>query len=111
MGMMDEHPGQYIDSESPFCRNCDRERCSNIWQGCPEWQDYFRKNWNENIRAKNSKAQTRQFFQYEHPDLVREGIVFRHEQGEDVRPFQAGEAEIHPVQTGEGGSFAGGRTV
>lgn len=33
-------------------------------------------------------------------DLVREGIVFEHEQGENVRLFQAGE-ELHPAPVGE----------
>ena len=49
---------------------------------------------------KNHKKQ-RQFFRYEHPDLVREGIVFEHEQGENVRLSQAGEAELHHAQVGE----------
>lgn len=71
-----ERPGQYIDTESPFCRNC--RRCSNVWRGCPAWRKYFIDNWNKNIMVKPKK--TRQFFQYEHPDLVREGIVFEHEQ-------------------------------
>ena len=43
----------------------------------------------------------RQFFRYEHPDLVREGIVFEHEQGENVRLFQTDEAELHPAPVGE----------
>jgi hypothetical protein len=48
----------------------------------------------------NHKKQ-RQFFRYEHPDLVREGIVFEHEQGENVRLFQVGKAELHPAPVGE----------
>jgi hypothetical protein len=53
--------------------------------------------------GKNHKKQ-RQFFRYEHPDLVREGIVFEHEQGKNVRLLQAGEAELHPAPVGESAS-------
>ena len=52
--------------------------------------------------GRNRKKQ-RQFFRYEHPDLVREGIVFEHEQGENVRLFH-GEAELHPAPVGESSS-------
>ena len=27
VGVEKERPGQYIDSESPFCRNCTRDDC------------------------------------------------------------------------------------
>lgn len=81
-----ERPGQYIDSDSPFCRNCTRDDCPTNGDGCKAWETYFIDNWNKNIRKSigNHKKQ-RQFFRYEHPDLVREGIVFRHEQGEPVK--------------------------
>ena len=100
-----ERPGQYIDSESPFCRNCTRDDCPTNGDGCKAWETYSIDNWNKNIMKlwKNHKKQ-RQFFRYEHPDLVREGIVFEHEQGENVRLFQAGEAELHPAQVGESSS-------
>lgn len=29
-----ERPGQYIDSESPFCRNCTRDDCPTNGDGC-----------------------------------------------------------------------------
>ena len=72
--------------------------------GCKAWEKYFIDNWNKNIMKSigNHKKQ-RQFFRYEHPDLVREGIVFEHEQGENVRLFH-GEAELHPAQVGESSS-------
>jgi hypothetical protein len=64
---------------SPFCEGCQKE-CSNIAKGCEEYQKYFAKNWNENIRIAKpevkEKSNSVQFFRYEHPDLVREGIVF-----------------------------------
>ena len=68
--MMDEKPGQYIDSESPFCRNCTRDDCPTNGDGCKAWEAYFVANWNENIMKSigNHKKQ-RQFFRYEHPDL------------------------------------------
>lgn len=86
---MREKPGH---SESPFCRNCTRDDCPTNGDGCKAWETYFIDNWNKNIMKlwKNHKKQ-RQFFRYEHPDLVREGIVFEHEQGENVRLSQAGE--------------------
>lgn len=97
-----ERPGQYIDSESPFCRNCTRDDCPTNGDGCKAWEAYFIANWNENImKSIGNHKKRRQFFRYEHPDLVREGIVFEHEQGENVRLFQAGEAELHPAQVGE----------
>ena len=102
-----ERPGQYISSESPFCRNCTRDDCPTNGDGCKAWETYFIDNWNKNIMKTigNHKKQ-RQFFRYEHPDLVREGIVFEHEQGENVRLFQAGagEAELHPAPVGESSS-------
>lgn len=103
--MMDKKTGQYIDSESPFCRNCTRDDCPTNGDGCKAWETYFIDNWNKNIMKleKNHKIQ-RQFFRYEHPDLAREGIVFEHEQGKNVRLFQAGEAELHPAPVGESSS-------
>ena len=32
-----ERPGQYIDSESPFCRNCTRDDCPTNGDGCKAW--------------------------------------------------------------------------
>ena len=65
--------------KSPFCEGCQNE-CSNIARGCEEYQKWFAKNWNENIRIAKpevkEKSNSVQFFRYEHPDLVREGIVF-----------------------------------
>ena len=101
---MGERRKNYIDSESPFCRNCTRDDCPANGGGCQAWKTYFIDNWNENImnstgNNKKRKKQ-RQFFRYEHPDFEREGIVFEHEQGENVRLFQAGE-ELRPAQMEE----------
>lgn len=92
---MREKPGQYIDSASPFCRNCTRDDCPTNGDGCKAWEKYFIDNWNKNIMKSigNHKKQ-RQFFRYEHPDLVREGIVFEH-------VLQAGKSELHPAPVGE----------
>ena len=35
-----ERPGQYIDSESPFCRNCTRDDCPTNGDGCKAWETY-----------------------------------------------------------------------
>ena len=40
-----ERPGQYIDSESPFCRNCTRDDCPTNGDGCKAWEAYFIANW------------------------------------------------------------------
>ena len=35
---MGEKTGQYIDSESPFCRNCTRDDCLTNGDGCKAWE-------------------------------------------------------------------------
>lgn len=50
-------------------------------EGCAQWREWFVKNWDKNIYRKPNNALKEEterkvrFFQYEHPDLVREGIV------------------------------------
>lgn len=45
--------------------------------GCVVWKRYFIQNRNKHIsEAPAAKPMVREFFRYEHPDLVREGIVF-----------------------------------
>ena len=59
------------------CEGCDQDMllCHTI--GCAKYREWFVKNWNKNIcRAKNPETNTQKIFRYEHPDLVREGIVF-----------------------------------
>lgn len=63
-----------------FCRNCERE-CPTNAMGCNEWREYWVDYWNTYICAVRTKPQpvadkTPMVFRYEHPDLVREGIVF-----------------------------------
>ena len=61
-----------------FCKDCQKE-CPLDGRGCKEWADYWKKNWNKNIHVPAEKPPEPvkpQFFRYEHPDLVREGIVF-----------------------------------
>lgn len=73
----ERHP-TFIDSESPYCKNCDIDDCDRMAFGCKKWREYFVKNWNENI-CRNGRPTPRPadvVFRYEHPDLVREGIVF-----------------------------------
>lgn len=73
----ERHPA-FIDSESPCCKNCDIDDCNGMAFGCKKWREYFVKNWNENICRKGRPAarSAEEVFRYEHPDLVREGIVF-----------------------------------
>lgn len=64
---------------SPFCDGCERNTEFGCG-GCEKWEEYYVKNWNQNIHVElnlpepewdNSGGK----FCYEHPDLVREGIV------------------------------------
>ena len=48
--------------------------------GCKEWRVWFQKHWDEFIHQylkSETEKKGREFFQYEHPDLQREGIVWR----------------------------------
>ena len=69
-------------NSSPFCKGCKRVCPRNRTGGCIEWADYFRNNWDQNIHVPDPKPEpventnTPMVFRYEHPDLVREGIVF-----------------------------------
>ena len=70
----------HIDAESPFCQNCEIKDCATVSFGCKKWREYFVKNWNDNIcrRGRPVPRPADMVFRYEHPDLVREGIVFEH---------------------------------
>lgn len=59
-----------------FCKACTTE-CKGT--GCKEWQDWFQKNWDEKIHVPKvipPEPEKPMVWRYEHPDLVREGIVF-----------------------------------
>ena len=65
---------------SPFCEGC-TTGCTNTAIGCDEYRAWFAKNWNQNIRVAKPvevkpEPEGPMVFRYEHPDLVREGIVF-----------------------------------
>ena len=71
---------------SDFCKDCKKDCPGSGSDGCEEWQEYFKKYWNQNIciapkkpEPKPMVAEGPQVFRYEHPDLVREGIVFHAE--------------------------------
>lgn len=55
------------------CKICDKA-CPD--GGCKAWRDWFVQNWNDNITIAPQEPRDRQFFRYEHPDLVREGIAY-----------------------------------
>ena len=61
----------------------DRTICLAVSPSLKAWEDQFVKNWNENISI-SPKLQPqpdpneRQVWQYEHPDLEREGLRFEH---------------------------------
>lgn len=67
---------------SQFCEGC-KEKCRNTAIGCDRYREWFIKNWNENISIakpaeKIPEPEKPMVWRYEHPDLVREGIVFEH---------------------------------
>ena len=64
--------------KSDFCVDCQLKACPNAADGCKPWHDWFVKNWNDKIcrRKPDTKPEEPMVFRYEHPDLVREGIVF-----------------------------------
>jgi hypothetical protein len=59
------------------CAKCPYDVCVNISQGCLQWRQEFESNWNRKIcrKKKEERKDNREYFRYEHPDLVREGIV------------------------------------
>jgi hypothetical protein len=77
----DKRLPSYIEAESLFCKCCEKE-CQSKRAGCKEWREYFVKNWNENISTYDPGQQQEKIFRYEHPDLIREGIVFMGGDGE-----------------------------
>lgn len=72
-----------------FCENCSRKGLScqyNDKAGCKSWQENFERYWNKYIHRevklpeKKPEKKAKEYFRYEHPDLVREGIVFENRQ-------------------------------
>ena len=64
---------------SPFCEGCQKE-CTKVSYGCGEYRTWFVTNWNQNIHVPPVKPvveEGRKVFRYEHPDLVRDGIVWQ----------------------------------
>ena len=72
------------DVISPICEECGQKFyiCGTI--GCMRYREWYVQNWNENIcsktkepkQPKQTRKRGKEYFQYEHPDLVREGIVW-----------------------------------
>lgn len=75
MIMSENKPSHFVDVVSPFCEGCTRV-CPDEARGCAEYKKWFAENWNKHISAASAaKPRVREFFRYEHPDLVREGIT------------------------------------
>lgn len=68
------------ESGCRFCAKCVVE-CPSGNKGCQPWREWFIQNWNKNIYAsrhtklRELRASRPGVFVYEHPDLIREGIV------------------------------------
>ena len=65
--------------ERKICQCCEKRTCERNGQLCAEYRKAFVENWNKNIHWVKPEPQDpskRMAFRYEHPDLVREGIVF-----------------------------------
>ena len=64
---------------SPFCEGC-KTGCRKTSVGCDEYRAWWKNNWDQNIciaqQVPKQDSGARRVFRYEHPDLVREGIVF-----------------------------------
>ena len=73
---MKEKIASYIADESPFCEKCKNDSCPSKDLGCKDWKAYFIKNWNQNISTYRPDDKVEKIFRYEHPDLIREGIVW-----------------------------------
>lgn len=70
---------------SDFCKGCQKACPAKCSDGCGEWKEYFKQNWDKNIYVAPKKLvpavqEGPMVFRYEHPDLVREGIVFANSQ-------------------------------
>lgn len=63
--------------KSHFCNGC-KQKCPIGAGGCAAYKEWWIKNWNKNIyrKPKPPKTEAKQFFRYEHPDLIREGLIF-----------------------------------
>ena len=66
-----------IDVQSPFCAACTEPCCPDAGRGCPAWRRWFIDRWNQKITTK--KPKTREFFRYEHQDIVRENMKNKEE--------------------------------
>lgn len=65
------------EPSSRFCHGCDRV-CPSGGVGCGQWREWYAKNWNQNIHVFSPEPEYngRAKFRYEHPDLIREGIIY-----------------------------------
>lgn len=64
-----------------ICADCKNKPCPASGWGCPAYRKAWIENWDKHIHYKKPdpvviKPKVKEFFRYEHPDLVREGIVF-----------------------------------
>lgn len=71
-----EKPVVRPGSDSRFCAGCQRI-CPSDGRGCSEWREWYTKDWDSNIHVPASEPEYkgRMKFRYEHPDLIREGII------------------------------------
>ena len=68
------------ENDCEFCAKCNHRRSAVCINGCVTWREQWVKNWNDNIciRPPEEKySPTRETFCYEHPDLIKEGIVWQ----------------------------------
>ena len=79
-GMAADKRRRQVERKNGVCHFCDgcTEECRE-GVGCERWRQHFIMNWNKNIHVPKVKPVVQEkpmVFRYEHPDLVREGIVF-----------------------------------
>lgn len=75
-----EHPAKNTEKEqNRICEGCQKNSCTASGAGCPAYRKAWAENWNKNIHRKKAEPvdpNKTTVFRYEHPDLIREGIVF-----------------------------------
>lgn len=65
-----------------ICDGCSKKPCPASGSGCPAYRKAWVENWNKHIYFPKKAAPVvqdpnkKEYFRYEHPDLIREGICF-----------------------------------
>ena len=76
-GINEKEATEIAEPNNWICKDCKTQKCKQIGRGCERYTKAWIENWNKNIhRKKPEDPRKRMVFRYEHPDLVRERIVW-----------------------------------